>query len=268
MTQDSATNTQQPYSSPPVIIILTILLLVLFFVGFFSIYFCRCFVENLVNAWYFRRNDAGNTARPGCTDDRPGLDPSIINSFPTFTYSSVKDYRKEKYGLECAICLSEFLDDDVLRLMTACCHVFHQECIDLWLELHKTCPVCRQSLDSIEESLGKSPALPAHSNAMHEINENEPLEDTFRITIKDDNDDGRGGHSEGGVVAANSAATHSGALMEYGQSGILILDTAVGNDLQNADVIIESSSTSIVQRPLRASNSGSNGFVGEFGRQQ
>lgn len=56
--------------------------------------------------------------------------------------------------------------------------------------------------------------------------------------------------------------------MEYGQSGILILDTAVGNELQNVDVIIESSSTSIVQCPLRASNSGSNRFVVEFGRQR
>ncbi|KAG5524199.1 hypothetical protein RHGRI_031009 [Rhododendron griersonianum] len=210
MTPDSVGNTPQTYSSPPVTIILTIVLLVLFFVGFFSIYFCRCFLENLIYAWYFRGNNAGTTVGPGCTDGRPGLDPLTINSFPTFTYSSVKDYRKEKYGLECAICLSEFVGDDVLRLLTPCCHVFHQECIDLWFELHKTCPVCRRSLDSVEESLQKSSALPTHYNSpMHEINEDEPLEDTFSITIKDDNDEDRGGQSEGGVLAANSA-THTG----------------------------------------------------------
>lgn len=144
----------------------------------------------------------------GCTDGRPGLDPSIINSFPTFTYSCVKDYRKENYGLECAICISEFLGDDVLRLLTPCCHVFHQECIDLWFDLHKTCPVCRRTLDSIEESREKSPVPLARDNSpMHEINENEPLEDsTVSITIKDED---RGGQSEGGVVAATSA-THMG----------------------------------------------------------
>lgn len=132
----------------------------------------------------------------------PGLDPSIIKSFPTFTYSSVKEYRREKYGLECAICLCEFNDEDILRLLTTCCHVFHQECIDLWLELHKSCPVCRRSLDDAPAKTGENISDPTHEI----IHEDEPLEDSISITIKDDHEDKRGEHEEG------QRATNSGQI--------------------------------------------------------
>ncbi|MBA0773274.1 hypothetical protein Gotri_008562 [Gossypium trilobum] len=121
-----------------------------------------------------------------------GLDPELIQAFPTFYYSTVKEFRREKYGLECAICLGEFKDEDMLRLLTICCHVFHKECVDLWLESHKTCPVCRGELDVLSK---KSPLL-IRSNSMHEISTNaessanqSPVEDSVCIDIKDDNDE-------------------------------------------------------------------------------
>lgn len=118
---------------------------------------------------------------------KEGLDHSLIQSFPTFIYASVKDFRIEKYGLECAICLVEFEDDSMLRLLTACCHVFHQECIDLWLESHKTCPFCRGNLELSPTIMDKSPVL-AHENAIHEINEGHDSiydQDEIRIDIED-----------------------------------------------------------------------------------
>ncbi|KAL3497813.1 hypothetical protein ACH5RR_040545 [Cinchona calisaya] len=183
---------------PPITIIITIIFLVFFFVGFFSIYFCRCFMQNLLYSWHLRHSPADTPVVPINPQNNLGIDPKIIESFPTFTYSSVKDYRKEKYGLECAICLVEFRDDDVLRLLTACCHVFHQECIDLWLEKHKTCPVCRRSLDTVDESPEKSSSPISFTNTMRLINENnEALQDSFCITIKDENDeDERGGNDQ------------------------------------------------------------------------
>ncbi|XP_021851120.2 RING-H2 finger protein ATL29 [Spinacia oleracea] len=159
MTESPLPDPQFPQDpTPPVTLVLTILLLVMFFVGFFSIYFCRCFLENIVNSLNNRQTPNGTPINPNTTTTTltpPGLDLTIVNSFPTFTYSSVKDYRREKYGLECAICLCEFDDDDILRLLTSCCHVFHRECIDLWFELHKSCPVCRRNLDTLE--MEKSP---------------------------------------------------------------------------------------------------------------
>ncbi|KAL3619462.1 hypothetical protein CASFOL_037032 [Castilleja foliolosa] len=170
------------YAYPPIIIILTIILLIFFFFGFFVIYFCRCFMESIICTWHLRHNTSGAPATIGgsiSSSAQPvGLDPLIVNSFPTFTYSTVKEYRKEKYGLECAICLIEFQGIDVLRLLTSCYHVFHKECIDLWLESHKTCPACRRNLDSPARSPRKSPSLA----------DNEMV-DSVSITIKDENED-------------------------------------------------------------------------------
>ncbi|KAK4368759.1 hypothetical protein RND71_012551 [Anisodus tanguticus] len=145
----------------------------------------RCFIQNLLYTWHLRNSPNGTPIDPRVSANEQGLDPSIIKSFPTFTYSSVKDYRKEKYGLECAICLVEFEDDSLLRLITSCNHVYHQDCIDLWLESHKTCPVCRTSLDS-PEALQKRLL---NNNGMRDINEDEPLEDSLSIVIQSDDND-------------------------------------------------------------------------------
>ncbi|XP_022997189.1 RING-H2 finger protein ATL34-like [Cucurbita maxima] len=75
-----------------------------------------------------------------------GLDAAVIASFPTFVYSNVKGLKIGKGALECAVCLSEFEDDNTLRLLPKCSHVFHSDCIDAWLVSHSTCPVCRASL--------------------------------------------------------------------------------------------------------------------------
>lgn len=183
----------QHVASPPITVVLTVLLLVFFFVGFFCIYFCKCFMDHILTS--FQRSPSGDLVGTAVVP-KEGLEVSLIESFPTFVYASVKDYRIEQYGLECAICLVEFEDDSMLRLLTACCHVFHQECIDLWLESHKTCPFCRGNLESMPSNLAeKSPVL-AHENvAMQEIHEgNEPVlldPDAVHIDIK-----GEQGHDQ------------------------------------------------------------------------
>ncbi|KAJ4900682.1 E3 ubiquitin-protein ligase ATL31 [Raphanus sativus] len=75
-----------------------------------------------------------------------GLEPSMIQTFPTFIYSEVKTQRIGNGALECAICLNEFQDDETLRLLPKCDHVFHPHCIGEWLQSHVTCPVCRTNL--------------------------------------------------------------------------------------------------------------------------
>ncbi|XP_031247219.1 RING-H2 finger protein ATL29-like [Pistacia vera] len=175
------------YSAPPITIVLTVTLLVFFFVGFFTIYFCRCFMENIINSMNNRNSPSENVV--GSSFVNQGLDPSLVQSFPTFQYSTVKDFRREKYGLECAICLAEFEDNNLLRLLTVCYHVFHQECIDLWLSSHKTCPVCRRDLDLPDIPLEKSPPY-VRSNSMNDISvSNLSLEDAVSIVIKEDEEE-------------------------------------------------------------------------------
>jgi E3 ubiquitin-protein ligase ATL6/9/15/31/42/55 len=75
-----------------------------------------------------------------------GLDLATLESLPTMAYADVKAHKAGKGALECAVCLSEFEDDDILRLLTKCSHAFHADCVDAWLASHVTCPVCRANL--------------------------------------------------------------------------------------------------------------------------
>jgi len=57
----------------------------------------------------------------------------------------------------CVICLAEYEEKDVLRILPPCSHNFHMACIDLWLEQNTTCPVCRVSLLDIPDSEQTAP---------------------------------------------------------------------------------------------------------------
>ncbi|EFH54665.1 hypothetical protein ARALYDRAFT_349229 [Arabidopsis lyrata subsp. lyrata] len=43
----------------------------------------------------------------------------------------------------CPICLSEYTSEETVKCLPECEHCFHTECIDPWLKLHNSCPVCR-----------------------------------------------------------------------------------------------------------------------------
>ncbi|EOA20998.1 hypothetical protein CARUB_v10001332mg [Capsella rubella] len=77
---------------------------------------------------------------------RRGLEKEVIESFPSFLYSEVKGVKIGKGGVECAICLSEFEDQERLRWLPPCSHTFHANCIDVWLASRSTCPVCRANM--------------------------------------------------------------------------------------------------------------------------
>lgn len=47
--------------------------------------------------------------------------------------------------MDCAICQDKFSEGQMgTRLQ--CGHIFHGDCVRQWLELHATCPVCREDL--------------------------------------------------------------------------------------------------------------------------
>ncbi|WCJ31949.1 RING/U-box superfamily protein [Euphorbia peplus] len=121
---------------PTIALVIVVLVCAFFLLGVFSMFIHQCsepeVVSNLSTAVSIRR--------------RTGVDPSVIQKFPMFFYSDVKDVKIGRETLECAICLSEFQGNETLRLLPKCNHVFHPECIDEWLASHITCPVCRTKL--------------------------------------------------------------------------------------------------------------------------
>ncbi|KAM6585845.1 hypothetical protein CsatB_012847 [Cannabis sativa] len=48
----------------------------------------------------------------------------------------------------CCICLARYADNDELRELT-CTHVFHIECVDKWLKINASCPLCKAELTEL-----------------------------------------------------------------------------------------------------------------------
>ncbi|KAF7148920.1 hypothetical protein RHSIM_Rhsim03G0215800 [Rhododendron simsii] len=47
----------------------------------------------------------------------------------------------------CAVCLKCMSEGDEVRELGNCCHVFHKECLDGWIDQGQlTCPLCRSKL--------------------------------------------------------------------------------------------------------------------------
>uniref|UniRef100_A0A915CPD6 RING-type domain-containing protein n=1 Tax=Ditylenchus dipsaci TaxID=166011 RepID=A0A915CPD6_9BILA len=57
-----------------------------------------------------------------------------------------KDYSKiqTQYNEKCIICLEKNIFKDFKEI--PCSHVFHEKCIEKWLEKHFNCPMCRFDL--------------------------------------------------------------------------------------------------------------------------
>lgn len=134
---------KQPFN-PAMAIIMVVLVSVFFLLGFFSVYVRQCADRRFRGTRFDPAAFAG--AGRGSWRGNHGLEQEVIDTFPTFLYSTVKGLKIGEGSLECAVCLIEFEDDQTLRLIPKCSHVFHPDCIDAWLTSHVTCPVCRANL--------------------------------------------------------------------------------------------------------------------------
>lgn len=140
--------------SPSMAIVIVVLIAAFFFLGFFSVYIRHCYGDR--SGYSVNPLPAGNAARS--RRQQRGLDKAVLETFPTMAYADVKEHKSVKGALECAVCLSEFDDDETLRLLPKCSHVFHPDCIDTWLASHVTCPVCRAVLDVPDDDPAAAPA--------------------------------------------------------------------------------------------------------------
>lgn len=115
------------------------------FSGFLSLYSGKC-TERQTGNRFDLTLPTGETVIRSQNEPSYGLNQEVIDTFPTFLYSNVKGLKIGKGTLACAVCLNEFQDNETLRLIPKCSHVYHHGCIDIWLVSHNTCPVCRANL--------------------------------------------------------------------------------------------------------------------------
>jgi E3 ubiquitin-protein ligase ATL41 len=76
------------------------------------------------------------------------FDPDVSRLLPAFAYKREGSGGGGDVGAgsgwaQCVICLGLVHVGELVRRLPACKHLFHVDCIDMWLHSHSTCPICR-----------------------------------------------------------------------------------------------------------------------------
>ncbi|KAL3850710.1 hypothetical protein ACJIZ3_012592 [Penstemon smallii] len=77
------------------------------------------------------------------------LESYIMYSLPITQIKKNKDEELQLGSRECVVCLGEFEEDDWVKVLPNCSHVFHVSCIDIWFQTHSSCPLCRSYVYNI-----------------------------------------------------------------------------------------------------------------------
>ncbi|XP_045790358.1 putative RING-H2 finger protein ATL21A [Trifolium pratense] len=107
---------------------------------------CVCYNDRIAN---ITRNAASRSA-PAAISPQPevtivtGLDELTIESYEKVVLGESRRVPGPNDG-SCWICLSEYNSKETIRCIPECKHCFHADCIDEWLRMNVTCPVCRNS---------------------------------------------------------------------------------------------------------------------------
>lgn len=76
-----------------------------------------------------------------------GLELPTINSLPITKFKKKEQEQEPNTSAtDCAVCLGEFEEGEMLKHLPNCGHGFHSCCIDTWLESHSNCPLCRSHI--------------------------------------------------------------------------------------------------------------------------
>ncbi|CAL5018929.1 unnamed protein product [Urochloa decumbens] len=112
-----------------------------------------------------RRSAAAVAPEEEAVDDEK---ERLIASLPLFTMASALA-ALPKSSPDCAVCLSPFSPDAELRLLPACRHAFHADCVDAWLRTTPSCPLCRAAVSLPHPPLPTAPAAPAAAAAQEPL---------------------------------------------------------------------------------------------------
>nr|AFK44686.1 unknown [Lotus japonicus] len=160
--------------SPLVVAVIGILASTFILVTYYSIIsrFCRRRRGNPTDAFSQTDHGHGGDADAGhLPSSSSGLDESLIKSITVFKYSKGNNGLVVE-GSDCSVCLSEFQENESLRLLPKCNHAFHLPCIDPWLKSHSSCPLCRSNIAPVITSM-EAPASVTINASEHQLRNND-----------------------------------------------------------------------------------------------
>jgi hypothetical protein len=87
----------------------------------------------------------------GWFETNNGASPDCIKKIETVAYDPQMFAEEGKTdddrpSGECCCCQEPFGPDKAIK-RTSCQHYFHEECLEKWLKMATTCPICRLDLD-------------------------------------------------------------------------------------------------------------------------
>ncbi|KAK6942944.1 Zinc finger, RING-type [Dillenia turbinata] len=112
--------------------------------GAITVAFCHCLAVGRCSP-----RQTLNTASPHPPHHRQiGPRDTSSSSSGSRVKISIPIYKHTKESKEgtCSICLSEFIEEEEIRVLPECSHPFHVPCIDVWLYSHSSCPLCRADI--------------------------------------------------------------------------------------------------------------------------
>ncbi|KAH0455855.1 hypothetical protein IEQ34_015887 [Dendrobium chrysotoxum] len=120
-----------------------------FIIGISSIIVFLIVLMAGVSYFCFRtnRNRGPRVSHNTAKHEETELEKGTLNSCPVITYAEAKhqDARSTEDSC-CSVCLVDYGEDDELRMLPQCGHLFHVHCVDPWLRLQPKCPLCRSSI--------------------------------------------------------------------------------------------------------------------------
>ncbi|KAJ3704922.1 hypothetical protein LUZ61_008627 [Rhynchospora tenuis] len=127
-----------------------------------------------------------------------GLDEATIESI------AVTQYRTGSGLLgsaDCSVCLGDFQDGDLVRLLPKCGHAFHVPCIDTWLRAHVNCPVCRADVvdPKVVDAAGDSTSASSEASAGDTAETESEARESGEVSLDEESRDGEENGHEGEV---------------------------------------------------------------------
>lgn len=133
-------------------------------------------IEDPIEELEYNHNPSFHDHEPWHVPTR-ALDEALIKSITVCKYKKGDGLIE---GTDCSICLSEFEEEESVRLLPKCNHAFHVPCVDRWLKYHSNCPLCRANLFLISALPQLPPITTTHhheSRQNHRTIENEASDD-------------------------------------------------------------------------------------------